>query len=379
MYEAHRSWQLPGQCRAAIIMSAARNRIRHSPALLLACAGPSLRLAVTAHFAAAFTTQDAAVIPWSALPALQCPQRSSRRSASCGYGRCAPGRFHAMPVAQSVLGGLRCVAHQQADSLQPVGRQKSPCVLPTSGTHPQIRASPRRRSRLRHCVRCRSGCALATRRVLPGGAVAEAAARLPARPFADLPGHCSGKAASSPTAMPNRRRLRARGTYVLFYTYTSYTYCPAQPSCGERVRSVAEQACCQRNRQAMAVGRLPRSPATAASGANHRHRGIDCGPQWKRLQVPAPALPECGRPPEPPGCFRGRWRLAKARTDWHRVRRPAGSAGGFREPDSSLSTWPVSGSRCWLTRLIQPVSRSTTRTRRAVSYPARCPSELWRV
>ena len=39
MYEAHRSWQLPGQCRAAIIMSAARNRIRHSPALLLAWAG----------------------------------------------------------------------------------------------------------------------------------------------------------------------------------------------------------------------------------------------------------------------------------------------------------------------------------------------------
>ena len=36
MHEAHRSWQLFGQCRAAIIMSAARNRIRHSPALLLA-------------------------------------------------------------------------------------------------------------------------------------------------------------------------------------------------------------------------------------------------------------------------------------------------------------------------------------------------------
>ena len=36
MYEAHRSWQLLGQCRAAIIMSAARNRIRYSPALLLA-------------------------------------------------------------------------------------------------------------------------------------------------------------------------------------------------------------------------------------------------------------------------------------------------------------------------------------------------------
>ena len=63
MYEAHRSWQLFGQCRAAIIMSAARNRIRHSPALLLAYAGPSLRLAVTAHFAAAFATQDAVAIP----------------------------------------------------------------------------------------------------------------------------------------------------------------------------------------------------------------------------------------------------------------------------------------------------------------------------
>lgn len=183
MYEAHRSWQLPGQCRATIIMSAARNRIRHSPALLLACAGPSLRLAVTAHFAAAFTTQDAAAIPWSALPALQCPQRSSRRSASCGYWRCAPGRFHAMPVAQSVLGGLRCVAHQQADSRQPVRRQTSPCDLPTSGTRPQIRASPRRRSRPRHCARCRSGCVPATRRALLGDAAAAAAARRPARPL----------------------------------------------------------------------------------------------------------------------------------------------------------------------------------------------------
>lgn len=80
MYEAHRSWQLPGQFRAAIIMSAPRNRIRRSPALLLVCAGPSLRRAVTARFAAAFITQDAAAIPWSALPALRCPQHSSRRS-----------------------------------------------------------------------------------------------------------------------------------------------------------------------------------------------------------------------------------------------------------------------------------------------------------
>lgn len=110
MYEAHRSWQLPGQCRAAIIMSAARNRIRHSPALLLAQAGSSPRRAVTTRFAAAFATQDAAAIPWPALPALRCPQRSSGRSASCGCWRCAPGQFHAMPVAQSVPGGLRCAA-----------------------------------------------------------------------------------------------------------------------------------------------------------------------------------------------------------------------------------------------------------------------------
>ncbi|MCY1298463.1 hypothetical protein D9M70_479530 [compost metagenome] len=52
MYEAHRSWQLPGQCRAAIIMYAARNRIRLSPILFAAWAGPSLRRAVTAHLMA---------------------------------------------------------------------------------------------------------------------------------------------------------------------------------------------------------------------------------------------------------------------------------------------------------------------------------------
>ena len=65
---------------AVIIMSAARNRIRHSSALLLAQAGSSLRRAVTTRFAAAFATQDAAAIPWPALPALRCPQRSSRPS-----------------------------------------------------------------------------------------------------------------------------------------------------------------------------------------------------------------------------------------------------------------------------------------------------------
>ncbi|CAM3885605.1 hypothetical protein GCM10027565_08580 [Bordetella tumulicola] len=31
MYEAHRSWQLSGQCRTAIIMYAAHNRIRFCP------------------------------------------------------------------------------------------------------------------------------------------------------------------------------------------------------------------------------------------------------------------------------------------------------------------------------------------------------------
>ena len=43
MYEAHRSWQLPGQFRAAIIMYAARNRIRRSPALFAVLRGSSLR------------------------------------------------------------------------------------------------------------------------------------------------------------------------------------------------------------------------------------------------------------------------------------------------------------------------------------------------
>lgn len=110
MYEAHRSWQLFGQCRAAIIMYAARNRNWLSPALFAVLRGASLRRAVTPRFAAALTTQDAAAIPWPALPALRCPQRSSGRSASCGCWRCAPGQFHAMPVAQSVPGEIRCSA-----------------------------------------------------------------------------------------------------------------------------------------------------------------------------------------------------------------------------------------------------------------------------
>ena len=75
--------------------------------------------------------------PWPALPALRCPQRSSRRSASCGCWRCAPGQFHAMPVVQSVLGGVRCEAHQQADFRRAVGRQMSPYDLPIGGIRPQ--------------------------------------------------------------------------------------------------------------------------------------------------------------------------------------------------------------------------------------------------
>lgn len=42
-----------------------------------------------------------------------------------------------MPVAQSVLGGLRCAVELQADSRQSVGWQMPPCVLPTDGTRLQ--------------------------------------------------------------------------------------------------------------------------------------------------------------------------------------------------------------------------------------------------
>ena len=62
MYEAHRSWQLPGQCSADIIMWAARNRIWLLPALLAVWCGSSLRSAVTTRFAAAVATQDGAAI-----------------------------------------------------------------------------------------------------------------------------------------------------------------------------------------------------------------------------------------------------------------------------------------------------------------------------
>lgn len=63
MYEAQRSWQLPGQFRAAIIMYAARNRNWLLPALLAVLRGSSLRRAVTTAFCGRIATQDAAAIP----------------------------------------------------------------------------------------------------------------------------------------------------------------------------------------------------------------------------------------------------------------------------------------------------------------------------
>ena len=42
-----------------------------------------------------------------------------------------------MPVVQSVLGGVRCEAHQQADFRRAVGRQMSPYDLPIGGIRPQ--------------------------------------------------------------------------------------------------------------------------------------------------------------------------------------------------------------------------------------------------
>ena len=188
-----------------------------------------------------------------------------------------------MPVVQSVLGGVRCEAHQQADFRRAVGRQMSPYDLPIGGIRPQKRASPRRRSRPRHCARCRFGCVPATRRVLPGDAAAAAAARRPARPFAGLPGHCSGKAASSPTAMPNRRCLRARGTYVLLYIYVLYVL-----PCSAAMRRACP-VCCGTS---VLPAELPDNGSGSAAsfacdggvGANHRHRDADRGPPWRRLR-----------------------------------------------------------------------------------------------
>ena len=221
-------------------MSAARNRIRHSPALLLAWAGSSLRRAVTTRFAAAFATQDAAAIPWSALPALQCPQRSSRHSASCGYWRCAPGRFHAMPVAQSVL------------AVFGAWRTSRPILGSPWGGRRLLASCPQAELARKYALHqgeevgydIAYGAALAARLQL----VEYFLAML--RRQGGLHVLCwsawallrqGGKLTDGDAEWPSPSRAR----YVRsFYTYTSYMYCPAQPSCGERVRSVAEQACC---------------------------------------------------------------------------------------------------------------------------------------
>ncbi|MNL04181.1 hypothetical protein D3C87_1247450 [compost metagenome] len=92
MYEAHRSWQLPGQCRAAIITCAAHNRIWRSPALLLACAGPSLRFAVTAH---------------SGLPV---PREGQGRCGRCGYAP-ACGTDAAFALSATCAGAAWCPCH----------------------------------------------------------------------------------------------------------------------------------------------------------------------------------------------------------------------------------------------------------------------------
>ena len=239
-----------------------------------------------------------------------------------------------MPVVQSVLGGVRCEAHQQADFRRAVGRQMSPYDLPIGGIRPQKRASPRRRSRPRHCARCRFGCVPATRRVLPGDAAAAAAARRPARPLLV----CLGIAQARRQAHRLRCRIavafaRAVRTFFL-YIYVLYVL-----PCSAAMRRACP-VCCGTS---VLPAELPDNGSGSAAsfacdggvGANHRHRDADRGPPWRRLQVPARALPECGRPPDLPGCFRGRWRLAEARADWHRARRPAGSAGRFLEPDTA--------------------------------------------
>lgn len=128
MYEAHRSWQLPGQCRAAIIMSAARNRIRHSPALLLAWAGSSLRLAVTTRFAAAFATQDAAAIPWPALPVPRYPQRLSEHMCARAASRDAGGAvgFGRSSVHGAPAGRFSAGRGAGDVSLRPAHKRNSP-------------------------------------------------------------------------------------------------------------------------------------------------------------------------------------------------------------------------------------------------------------
>ena len=107
MYEAHRSWQLPGQFRAAIIMYAACNRNWLSPALLAVLRGSSLRRAVTTAFCGSIcyagcgchplacivcaAMSPAFVEAFSILRMLAMCARAVSRDAGCavGSGRCS--------------------------------------------------------------------------------------------------------------------------------------------------------------------------------------------------------------------------------------------------------------------------------------------------
>lgn len=100
MYEAYRSWRLPDQCRAAIIMFAARNRIRYPPASLLS---------------------PAIFGPYSILRILAMRARAASRDAGGAVGS----------------GGLQCVVHQQADFRQAGLRPTSLCDLLSGGIRQQ--------------------------------------------------------------------------------------------------------------------------------------------------------------------------------------------------------------------------------------------------
>ena len=321
MYEAHRSWQLPGQCGrpSSCLPHAIGFGIRPH-----CCwrGRSSLRRAVTTRFAAAFATQDAAAIPWSALPALQCPQRSSRHSASCGYWRCAPGRFHAMPVAQSVL------------AVFGAWRTSRPILGSPWGGRRLLASCPQAELARKYALHqgeevgydIAYGAALAARLQL----VEYFLAMLRQPPQGGLHVLCWSawallrQGGSSPTAMPNGRRLRARGTFFL-YIYVLYVLpcsavmwraCPV--CCGTSVLLVESPD--------NGSGSVASLSCDGVVGANHRHRGIDRGRNGGGFRC---LRQRClnGRPPDPPGCFRGRWRLVEARADWRRVRRLVGRRG----------------------------------------------------
>ena len=137
MYEAHRSWQLPGQCRAAIIMYAARNRNWLSPALLAVLRGSSLRRAVTTAFRgsiycyagcgchplaciACAAMSPAFVEVFMILRMLAMCARAVSRDAGCAVGS---GRSSVRGGAAGRFSAVRGVADA---SLRPAHRRNSP-------------------------------------------------------------------------------------------------------------------------------------------------------------------------------------------------------------------------------------------------------------